>query len=317
MIFVLLTYGGWNEAAYISGEVRNARRNIAWSLLWGISLIATILILANLAYLKGLGLTAMSGSEVVVADVMRHLAGEGGATFVSALIAIAALGSMNATTFTGARSIYALAEATQTAGTWVMSRPGHRRSLGGRVCPDVDARCAIRPAPPNVVAEMLRLTGVTKDDVVYDLGCGDGRLVVTAAERFGARGVGIDIDPQRIRKGRANARKAGVDSIGGMDSRRHRMTWDLVIFTVVALLVLLLVAGRSRRPRRVPQGYETRPTRRTTYEMGYTNGFRVGYRAGQVEPRLPPGLRQHMLVLVHPDRHEGSPPHPMAAEVTR
>jgi SAM-dependent methyltransferase len=66
------------------------------------------------------------------------------------------------------------------------------------------------PTPHDVVAEMLRLTGVTKDDVVYDLGCGDGRLVITAAGRFGARGVGIDIDPQRIRESRANARKAGV-----------------------------------------------------------------------------------------------------------
>jgi SAM-dependent methyltransferase len=66
------------------------------------------------------------------------------------------------------------------------------------------------PTPHDVVAEMLRLTSVTKDDVVYDLGCGDGRLVITAAGRFGARGVGIDIDPQRIRESRANARKAGV-----------------------------------------------------------------------------------------------------------
>jgi SAM-dependent methyltransferase len=66
------------------------------------------------------------------------------------------------------------------------------------------------PTPDNVVAEMLRLTGVRKDDVVYDLGCGDGRLVITAAKRFGARGVGIDIDPQRISESQANARKAGV-----------------------------------------------------------------------------------------------------------
>lgn len=110
MIFVLLTYGGWNEAAYMSGEVRNAQRNMVLSLLWGILLIVTIFILANLAYLKGLGLTAMSGSDVVAADVMRRVAGQGGATFVSILIAIAALGSMNATTFTGARSIYALGQ---------------------------------------------------------------------------------------------------------------------------------------------------------------------------------------------------------------
>ncbi|HSF34282.1 MAG TPA: methyltransferase domain-containing protein [Candidatus Tectomicrobia bacterium] len=66
------------------------------------------------------------------------------------------------------------------------------------------------PTPDNVVAEMLRLTGVRKDDVVYDLGCGDGRLVISAAKRFGARGVGIDIDPQRVRESRVNARKAGV-----------------------------------------------------------------------------------------------------------
>ena len=110
MIFVLLTYGGWNEAAYMSGEVRDARRNMVWSLLWGIALIATIFMLANLAYLKGLGLRGMSGSEVVAADVMRRVAGQGGVTFVSILIAIAALGSMNATTFTGARSIYALGQ---------------------------------------------------------------------------------------------------------------------------------------------------------------------------------------------------------------
>jgi SAM-dependent methyltransferase len=66
------------------------------------------------------------------------------------------------------------------------------------------------PTPQNVVDAMLRLTGMSKKDVVYDLGCGDGRLVITAAKRFGASGVGIDIDPQRIRESRANARKAGV-----------------------------------------------------------------------------------------------------------
>jgi hypothetical protein len=90
-----------------------------------------------------------------------------------------------------------------------------------------------------------------------------------------------------------------------------------MIFTVVAFVVLLLVVGRNRRPRRAPQGYETGTTSRTTYEIGYTDGFRAGYRAGQAEPRLPPELWRHMLVLVHPDHHEGSSQHPMAAEVTR
>jgi hypothetical protein len=95
------------------------------------------------------------------------------------------------------------------------------------------------------------------------------------------------------------------------------MMWALVIFTVVTFVVLLLVAGRSRRPKRAPEGHGTRTTCRTTYEIGYTDGFQVGYRAGQAEPILPPALWQHMLVLVHPDHHEGSPLHPMAAEVTR
>jgi len=67
------------------------------------------------------------------------------------------------------------------------------------------------PTPYEVVAEMLRLADVGKDDVVYDLGCGDGRIIIMAAEKMGARGVGIDIDPQRIEESRENAIKAKVN----------------------------------------------------------------------------------------------------------
>jgi SAM-dependent methyltransferase len=66
------------------------------------------------------------------------------------------------------------------------------------------------PTPENVVAKMLELACVGRADVVYDLGSGDGRIVIAAARRHGARGVGIDIDPQRVKEARANARKAGV-----------------------------------------------------------------------------------------------------------
>ena len=65
------------------------------------------------------------------------------------------------------------------------------------------------PTPHHIVAEMLKLARVGKDDVVYDLGCGDGRIVIAAA-KLGARGVCVDIDPQRIRESRANAQRAGV-----------------------------------------------------------------------------------------------------------
>ncbi len=67
------------------------------------------------------------------------------------------------------------------------------------------------PTPEVVVARMLEMAKVGKDSVVYDIGCGDGRFIIAAAERYGARGVGIDIDPQRIRESRANAKAAGVE----------------------------------------------------------------------------------------------------------
>ena len=64
--------------------------------------------------------------------------------------------------------------------------------------------------PPDVVDAMLKVANVKPTDLVYDLGCGDGRIVITAAQGYGARGVGIDIDPQRIKEATANAQLAGV-----------------------------------------------------------------------------------------------------------
>lgn len=67
------------------------------------------------------------------------------------------------------------------------------------------------PTPQAVVDRMLDLAKVKPDDLIYDLGSGDGRIVITAAKRYGARGIGIDLDPQRIREARENAKQAGVE----------------------------------------------------------------------------------------------------------
>ena len=66
------------------------------------------------------------------------------------------------------------------------------------------------PTDDRVVAEMLAVANVGKDDVLYDLGSGDGRIVITAAKKFGTRGVGVDIDPERVKEANENAAKAGV-----------------------------------------------------------------------------------------------------------
>jgi len=67
------------------------------------------------------------------------------------------------------------------------------------------------PTPLEVAETMLQMAGVNENDVVYDIGCGDGRILVMAAKRFGARGVGIELDPERLKEARLNAQKAGVE----------------------------------------------------------------------------------------------------------
>ena len=69
------------------------------------------------------------------------------------------------------------------------------------------------PTPQEVVEDMLRLANVKKGDVLYDLGSGDGRIPVTAARLYGVRGVGIDIDPERVREARENAKRNGVEHL--------------------------------------------------------------------------------------------------------
>jgi SAM-dependent methyltransferase len=89
--------------------------------------------------------------------------------------------------------------------------------LASVACAQAPDQIQINPpyvrTPTNVVSAMLKLAGVDARDVVYDLGCGDGRIVIGAAKEYGARGVGIDIDPERVQEARDLARKAGVDAL--------------------------------------------------------------------------------------------------------
>lgn len=108
MIFVLFTYGGWNDAAYISAEVRDRERNMARALLIAISVVALLYVLVNFAYLKGLGYYAMARSDAVAADLLKAVWGSTGEKVIAIMIAIAALTSVNGSMIVGARSNYAL-----------------------------------------------------------------------------------------------------------------------------------------------------------------------------------------------------------------
>jgi amino acid transporter len=107
MVFVLLTYGGWNEAAYISAELREVRRNIVWVLVGSLLIVTLLYLSINAVYLRALGLDGAAQSSQIAADLMRKALGEPGAVMIGILVAIASLTSANASIMTGARSAYA------------------------------------------------------------------------------------------------------------------------------------------------------------------------------------------------------------------
>jgi SAM-dependent methyltransferase len=93
------------------------------------------------------------------------------------------------------------------------------------------------PTPQPVVDKMLELAEVKAGDVVYDLGCGDGRIVVTAAKKFGVKAIGYDIDPQRVKEARENVRKAGVEHLVRIEEA-DVFTLDLTGASVITLYLL-------------------------------------------------------------------------------
>lgn len=127
MVFVLLTFGGWNEAAYISAEMRSGNKKLALALISSIIIITLVYLLVNIAFFKGLGIAGMAQSPAVAGDLMATAFGQVGVTFISLIVGISAMTSANATIFTGARSNFALGrdfQAFHFMGKWKSAKAG-------------------------------------------------------------------------------------------------------------------------------------------------------------------------------------------------
>ena len=121
MVFVMFAYGGWNEAAYLSGELKDVKRNMVRTLLLGTAVVVALYALANLAYLNVFGLEGLRKSSTVGASLMGVAVGSWGAIVFSIIVCICALSTLNATIFTGARAYYALGRdvpAIRKLGVW-------------------------------------------------------------------------------------------------------------------------------------------------------------------------------------------------------
>jgi amino acid transporter len=110
LLFVLFTYGGWNEAAYLGGEVRDPTRNMKRILVTGVVAVTALYVLVNIGYVAALGLQGVRDSKAVAADLMRAVAGDKGAVALALIVCVSALTTINAAIFTGARTNYALGQ---------------------------------------------------------------------------------------------------------------------------------------------------------------------------------------------------------------
>jgi len=136
ILFVLFTFGGWNDGAYISAELKD-RRSMVKALTWSILAVTVLYLLVNYAYVKALGLGGVAKSGTPAADVVGALFGPAGAKFISAVVAISALTSINATIIVGARSNYALGRDWKIfgwLGHWDGRRDAPRNALITQAC---------------------------------------------------------------------------------------------------------------------------------------------------------------------------------------
>ena len=132
MVMVMLTFGGWNEVAYVSSELSSDKRGIARALIVSILVVTALYLAVNFAYLYALGLQGMAKSSAVAADVLKAAFGPAGAILMSVIVAIATLTSINSTLIVGARSSYAAGRdwpALRFLGAWSASGSTPRHAL--------------------------------------------------------------------------------------------------------------------------------------------------------------------------------------------
>jgi APA family basic amino acid/polyamine antiporter len=174
MIFVLLAYGGWNEAAYLAGEVKDGRRNMTRILVLGVVGVTALYLLVNLAYLAVLGHSGIKESKAVAADVMRAITGDRGAVLLALIVCVSVLTTINAAIFTGARTSYALGRDFQflsALGRWrdAGSTPANALLLQGAITLVLVGASALTPDGFNAMVAytspvfwtFFLLTGVT------------------------------------------------------------------------------------------------------------------------------------------------------------
>jgi len=159
MVFVLLTYGGWNETAYLSGELRNPQRDVRRIMLLGTLTITAAYLLTNLAYLRIFGLHGLRDAQAVGADAMTIVAGPAAAWVINALVCATALSTINASIMTGARTYYALGRDVPTLralGIWdVRGTPVRALLLQGAI---TLALVVFGALTPNGVQTMVAYT---------------------------------------------------------------------------------------------------------------------------------------------------------------
>jgi SAM-dependent methyltransferase len=147
------------------------------------------------------------------------------------------------------------------------------------------------PTPPEVVDKMLELAEVTKDDVVYDLGCGDGRIPVAAATKFGCKAFGFDIDPDRVRESHANVKKNGVEKLVTIE-QKDIFTLDLSGATVVTLYLL-----PDLNVRLIPQLQKLKPGSRIVSHAFDMRGVKP---KKEVTVQTPDGRQRNVYLWVAP-----------------